>query len=99
MKILLTILGVISFVIAVTDIGFAVQDGILNNVYYFSTVKQVATRFLPELSHIVSHFISTELPNFIDQPLTWVGRQTAYIFFGIIGLLLIFSPHLAVKGK
>lgn len=99
MKLFITLLGMICFVIAILDVSLTLKDGMVDGYFHFGTVDQTLSQLLPRGMNAANGFLDEYLPNFIGVILAWMGRQTAYIFFGIIGLILIFGTRLGMRSK
>lgn len=99
MKIFLTVIGVAFIALAIMDVGSTVQDGAFKHNFYFATVKQVWVRYFPSGMHLTRVFLDANLPHFSVKSLDWVGRQTAYVFFSIAGMMIIFFAWLPRRER
>lgn len=89
MKIFFAVLGVVCFVIAATDVGFTVMNGLKDNYFYFGTVEQAWSRYFSSGMHTSLSGFENLIPGVTDQFMAWLGKRTAAIVFGILGVSII----------
>lgn len=98
MKLFIALLGVVCIVFAAAEVGYTVTDGLFEDYFYFGTVKQAWARHFPSGMHLTRVFLDANMPGFTGQSLTWVGKQTAAMFFGATGAIMIILTRFSQKN-